>query len=304
MNSSLKINGDIRENVLVKLIGGTDISSIGSTVTGAISNLDTKIVQMKNDINNSIKTQLNQMDTKLTEVSTSLNSTITDKIKPIENKIGTSNYSGVGSTISQSLVNLKNSINTCNSNINSIPLKIYPVGAIYISASPTNPAELFGGTWQQITGRFLLACGDGYGAGATGGEASHVLSAAEMPSHNHNMANHSHYIPSLSGSTSEGGWHAHSLLPVNGNSENFVCPANIGTGETFNNSSSPFPGVHQGHWFSASWAAASNGNHTHNLSTNASTSGGNNDYTTSTGSSYAHNNMPPYLAVYVWKRIS
>ena len=303
MNSSLKINGDIRENVLVKLIGGTDISSIGSTVTGAISNLDTKIVQMKNDINNSIKTQLNQMDTKLTEVSTSLNSTITNKIKPIENKIGTSNYSGVGSTISQSLVNLKNSINTCNSNINSLPLKIYPVGAIYISTSSTNPSVLFGGSWQQITGRFLLACGGGYGAGAVGGEASHVLSYNEMPLHTHSLGNHTHSIPSLSGNTKDGGYHGHNILPVNGGC-NWVMPASIGTGETFRPTSSPFPGVHQGHWFTDILAAAPSGTHSHEVVTNGSTTGANNGATGPSGVNYAHNNMPPYLAVYVWKRIS
>lgn len=59
--------------------------------------------------------------------------------------------------------------------------KIYPIGAIYISTSSTNPGTLFGGTWAQITGRFLLASGATdpqdpgspiYTAGATGGAAS------------------------------------------------------------------------------------------------------------------------------------
>lgn len=31
----------------------------------------------------------------------------------------------------------------------------YPVGAIYLSWSSTSPASLFGGTWTQITDRFL-----------------------------------------------------------------------------------------------------------------------------------------------------
>lgn len=32
----------------------------------------------------------------------------------------------------------------------------YPVGSIYISAASTSPADMFGGTWKQIKGRFLL----------------------------------------------------------------------------------------------------------------------------------------------------
>lgn len=38
--------------------------------------------------------------------------------------------------------------------------KIYPVGAVYLSYVSTSPASLFGGTWTQITGRFLRAATD------------------------------------------------------------------------------------------------------------------------------------------------
>ena len=62
---------------------------------------------------------------------------------------------------------------------------VYPVGAIYMSVSSTSPAILFGGTWEQIQNRFLLAAGSSYTAGNTGGEATHKLTANEMPSHTH-----------------------------------------------------------------------------------------------------------------------
>lgn len=58
---------------------------------------------------------------------------------------------------------------------------MYPVGGIYMSSEPTSPASLFGGTWERIKDVFLLAAGDTYAAGSTGGEASHVLSQAELP---------------------------------------------------------------------------------------------------------------------------
>ena len=40
-------------------------------------------------------------------------------------------------------------------------LNAYPVGSIYMSVNSTNPGELFGGTWEQIQGRFLLEQGSG-----------------------------------------------------------------------------------------------------------------------------------------------
>lgn len=64
-------------------------------------------------------------------------------------------------------------------------LNAYPVGSIYMSVNSTNPGELFGGTWEQIQGRFLLGQGSGYSAGTVGGEADHALSDREMPSHRH-----------------------------------------------------------------------------------------------------------------------
>jgi hypothetical protein len=51
--------------------------------------------------------------------------------------------------------------------------KVYPVGSVYISANETSPAELFGGTWEQLKDRFLLGAGDTYAAAATGGSAEH-----------------------------------------------------------------------------------------------------------------------------------
>lgn len=68
---------------------------------------------------------------------------------------------------------------------------LYPVGSIYTNASDsTNPGTLLGfGTWSAFgTGRVLVskaASGTFATAGATGGEETHVLTTAEMPSHQH-----------------------------------------------------------------------------------------------------------------------
>ena len=62
---------------------------------------------------------------------------------------------------------------------------IYPVGSIYMSVNATEPAKLFGGTWERIKERFLLGAGDTHTAGSTGGEFEVKLTTEELPSHNH-----------------------------------------------------------------------------------------------------------------------
>lgn len=118
-------------------------------------------------------------------------------------------------------------------------LDVYPVGSIYMSVNSVSPAMLFGGTWEQIEDRFLLAAGTAYTAGDTGGEATHTLTVDEMPSHIHGM---------------QGYW-------------------NVSTGSK---------------------------------STRARSTGGSDPVDTNgmfaAGGDQPHNNMPPYLAVYVWKR--
>ena len=69
-------------------------------------------------------------------------------------------------------------------------LSAYPVGAIYLSVSETNPSTLFGGIWERIAkGRTLVGVDDTdtdfETVGKTGGEKTHTLSVNEMPEHSH-----------------------------------------------------------------------------------------------------------------------
>lgn len=74
---------------------------------------------------------------------------------------------------------------TGSTNAQGILEKAYPVGSVYMSLNSTNPETLFGGTWAPIRDRFLVGAGGSYAAKATGGEATHKLTADEMPSHQH-----------------------------------------------------------------------------------------------------------------------
>lgn len=50
---------------------------------------------------------------------------------------------------------------------------IYPIGAIYLSVSATNPSTLFGGKWELIEDRFLLGAGGNYAPRIKGGSNTH-----------------------------------------------------------------------------------------------------------------------------------
>lgn len=49
-----------------------------------------------------------------------------------------------------------------------------PVGKLWASDDPTSPASIVGGTWEQIKDHFILAAGDTYVAGSTGGSPTHT----------------------------------------------------------------------------------------------------------------------------------
>lgn len=94
---------------------------------------------------------------------------------------------------------------------------VYPVGSVYISSKDTDPATLFGGKWKRIKDKFIMAAGDTYKAGTTGGVASVTLTNDNLPTHSHSftpsgtvtVAAHSHsFTPS--GSVSVGA-HSHSF---------------------------------------------------------------------------------------------
>lgn len=138
---------------------------------------------------------------------------------------------------------------------------IYPVGSIYMSTANVSPATFIGGTWTLIQGKFLLAAGDGYTAGDTGGEASHTLTSAESGQKAITIGADGSHTHQLSLKYRAGG-------VLTGNAAYFHGDGtNVYTG------------------FST---VADTGAHSHSISGSDATT--------------AHNNMPPYLVVYVWTR--
>lgn len=175
----------------------------------------------------------------------------------------------------------------------NIVLKCYPVGSIYMSVASTSPADLFGGIWQQIAGgRVLMGSSSSYRAGTTGGNESHTLTAANLPSHSHTGSvsigsggNHTH-----SGSTSTNGNHTHAYLTRNGTGVSSGGQAETESGTGAYNGSMTYAGDH-----AHSFSIGSSGSHSHTGTVSINSSGQANPD--------AISNMQPYLVVNMWQRI-
>lgn len=168
--------------------------------------------------------------------------------------------------------------------------RAYPVGSIYMSTVPTNPAQLLGvGSWAAWgTGRVPVGVDTSQtefdAVNKTGGNKTHTLQINEMPKHVHDGAPHTHSID-----------HDHSNLTttveyeddtaVGGTRKRVTDIANVtggsGTAASLSFNLAAFSGSSGGAVFSASTGLT----------------GGNPD-----GSTTPHNNLQPYITCYMWRR--
>lgn len=77
---------------------------------------------------------------------------------------------------------------------NALMIKPYwPIGSIFMTLDINfDPAVSFGGVWEQISGKFLIGCGgtSGFEAGDTGGSWEHTITTNHLPSHNHGVGSY------------------------------------------------------------------------------------------------------------------
>ena len=228
-----------------------------------------------------------------------------------------------GSATLPIIAHVINSLSSSNPTVNAPSIKavndalarswenFYPVGSIYMSTLNVSPSSLFGGTWEPIKDKFILASGDTYDNGDTGGAASvsytpqgsvsgHALTETELPSHTHNYVKADSFTNEYALKVADIPAHTHQTDGVN---------AGVGqTGDvTFH---VPSEGttvfVDQTIQTQTSGSAGGGGGHSHGINgtqTPTSSVGSGNAHTHNfTGASADLNNMPPYLAVNVWVR--
>lgn len=128
---------------------------------------------------------------------------------------------------------------------------IYPVECIYISINETSPASLFGGSWVQIQGRFLLGASSNYLAGSEGGSADAIV------------VQHDGHLFDWSGYSAKEGTAIGKYLNIS----SFSTTGDLPRGWNVTSGNEMYPAGQ------------------------------------SKGESGVGKNMPPYLVVYMWKRI-
>lgn len=159
-------------------------------------------------------------------------------------------------------------------------LEAWPVGSIFFTSSSTSPKELLGGGVWQAFGAGRVPVGVDVGqtefdtVEKTGGAKTHTLAISEMPAHDHGAGSYS---------TSTDGSHTHG--PGDYSISSRASTGSAGGAAQGNTTTAGTPPV--------SGTSGSGGSHSHGVN---GTSG-------SRGGDGAHNNLQPYIAVYMWKRL-
>lgn len=190
---------------------------------------------------------------------------------------------------------------------------VYPVGALYLSAAATSPSVLFGGTWEAVEDRFLLACGT-HAALSTGGSAESDATVT-VPGHSHSLSitatpDLTVSLPNATGSATCSHKHSVSIAHTHSMTKGTVGrSASSGTtyyayGGTTSTGSGGSTGAANTTTFTT--GDSDNTSHSHTLGS-GSVSGtvsvsGTADTAAECQVTLAVDTMPPYLAVYVWRR--
>ena len=142
---------------------------------------------------------------------------------------------------------------------------VYPVGSIYMSTVDESPASFIGGSWVRIKDKFILGAGDTYAVGDEGGSAMVTLTSGQLPKH-------SHVVGVINETTNV--FHSGYMRADGGLDNGVAITANSYWTDT------TIPDGFRGR-------LVANDNNSDDMS---DTRG------------LAHDNMPPYLTVYIWQR--
>lgn len=191
---------------------------------------------------------------------------------------------------------------------NALMIKPYwPIGSIFITLDINfDPAVSLGGVWEQISGKFLIGCGgsDGLEPGSTGGSWTHTIETKHLPAHNHvvdgrtydDSANIKAYrlrdnedrnLTFMGWANSENTYVAGGL--VNHLPASWDYPYGYQGSPSLDTTPSMGPSA-----YTVDQLALRQNLHSHSLNITSKNTGGNTPIEI----------KPPYLAVFMWKRVS
>lgn len=167
---------------------------------------------------------------------------------------------------------------------------LYPVGSIYLSVNNVNPEVLYGGKWEQIKDVFLMAGGDSHKPGSTGGSENHSHTTKDFTLGSEHIPAHTHGSKKLVGKIQFRAMTNNSNIADTYNTGNEICQMEYDGGNT--------------------WSAGLDYTINSNKPTDVITINATHEHD-SVGGGKAHNhgntdnasNLPPFYAIYAWKRI-
>lgn len=210
----------------------------------------------------------------LERISTGITSKITS-VNLFTSALGATNYSVPNPSAGGHIVNkqyMEGAFKTL------ILQTIYGIGSLYFTTAAGNPSVLMGfGTWVAFgAGRTIVGVdgsADFANVGDIGGAKTHTLSVAELPAH-------THVIDPPATNTTSNGDHTHTVS-AGGTISNVIEQRYADVGGNINSTGSQ--------------TTSTSGAHTHSVDIPSFNSG-------SVGSGAAHNNLQPYIVIYMWKR--
>lgn len=196
---------------------------------------------------------------------------------------------------------------------------LYQVGDIYLSMNADDPSKRFGGTWERISGYFLIgADGQAFKAGSAGGSATKSLTLENMPSHSHSAEVKAAGVHAHEVTVNSAGTHTHTrgTMEITGSfdaddlSNDVSVPTATGAFGYFKSATrrDAENGSKRGYGISftasKSWTGSTseNGQHTHGAGTASAGQHTHGATVNPAGGGKAFDVMPPYYPVYVWRR--
>lgn len=197
----------------------------------------------------------------------------------------------------------------------NLALSAHGVNSLYWSSDSTDPKYIYGGTWKQITDKFIYAAGSKE-VNATGGCETVKLTESNLPAHMHSFSG-------TTGNESEGHTHSgstdtmgsnyttgemsgdsyvnHPGHTIDGNTQGRASYNGIG-GERYNYSNS---GRHDGKVMYIDLSHTHDFKHIHSFTTSGASQphthyfSGNTD---NKGNGHAFSILPPYIVKFCWER--